>query len=109
MYGSFSGNPKTEWLTDSNDGDRDMLLLEDFWYDDPDEKRWMAPVGSVINGAGIPRPLWATIGSPVAIQQLPARVPTKCSTTPAWPVGVQRCRHVFYTRAYVYGPEPTCG
>jgi len=63
-YGSFSGNPKTEWLCDPQDGDRDMQLLEDFWYDDPDGRRWPANKGSIVNGASIPRPLWATVGSP---------------------------------------------
>jgi len=62
--GSFSGDPKTEWLVDPGGADRDMQLLEDFSYTDPAGKRWPAPKGSVINGASIPRPLWATVGSP---------------------------------------------
>lgn len=64
MNGSFSGNPKTEWIVDVGNADREMQLLEDFWYDDPDGRRWDAPKGSVINGASIPRPLWSTVGSP---------------------------------------------
>jgi hypothetical protein len=64
MYGQFSGNPKTEWLTNSTGPDRDMRMLEDFWYIDPNGKTWKAPAGSVINGASIPRPLWSTVGSP---------------------------------------------
>jgi hypothetical protein len=63
-HGSFSGNPKTEWLTESDGSDRNMSLLEDFWYDDPNGKRWLASYESVINGASIPRPLWSTVGSP---------------------------------------------
>jgi len=63
-HGSFSGNPKTEWLVDQNGDDRDMAILEDFWYLDPDGRKWNAPRGSVINGASIPRPLWSTVGSP---------------------------------------------
>ncbi|MBU1961726.1 MAG: DUF1353 domain-containing protein, partial [Gammaproteobacteria bacterium] len=38
--------------------------MDDFWFDDPDGKRWLAPAGSSINGASIPRPLWSTVGSP---------------------------------------------
>lgn len=64
MNGSFSGNPKTEWLEDPAKPDRNMKLIEDFWYDDPENRRWLAPKDSVINGASIPRPLWATVGSP---------------------------------------------
>lgn len=64
MSGTFSGNPQTEWLVDTGKADREMKLLEDFWYDDPDGRRWNASKGSVINGASIPRPLWSTVGSP---------------------------------------------
>jgi len=63
-HGSFSGNPKTEWLVDENGADRDMQLIEEFWYLDSDGRKWLAPKGSIINGASIPRPLWATVGSP---------------------------------------------
>jgi hypothetical protein len=63
-HGSFSGNPKTEWLVDKNGDDRDMALLEDFWYLDPSGRKWEAPKGSVVNGVSIPRPLWSMIGSP---------------------------------------------
>ncbi|MGJ0429034.1 DUF1353 domain-containing protein [Methylobacter sp.] len=63
-HGKFSGNPKTEWLTDDNGTDRDMRLLEDFSYTDLDGKLWLAPEGSVVNGASIPRPLWSSVGSP---------------------------------------------
>lgn len=62
--GEFSGNPKTEWLVDPVGADRDMRLIEDFWYIDPDGKKWLAPAQSVINGASIPRSLWAKVGSP---------------------------------------------
>lgn len=63
-HGSFSGNPKTEWLVSATGADRDMVLLEDFWYLDPSGKTWLAPKGGVINGASIPRPLWSSVGSP---------------------------------------------
>lgn len=63
-YGRFSGNPKTEWLTDAAAPDRDMKLAKDFWYEDPNGKRWSAPAGSIINGASIPKPLWSVVGSP---------------------------------------------
>jgi hypothetical protein len=62
-YGTFSGNPKTEWLCEHGE-DRNMRLLEAFWYIDPQGRRWDAPQGSIINGASIPRTLWSSIGSP---------------------------------------------
>ncbi len=62
--GSFSGDPRTRWISDSNGRDRDMELLEDFSYTDPDGRVWPAPAGSVVNGASIPSFLWSTVGSP---------------------------------------------
>ena len=62
-YGSFSGNPKTEWLSEAGE-DRNMCLLETFWYIDPDGRRWEAPKGATTNGASIPRTLWSSLGSP---------------------------------------------
>ena len=63
-HGTFSGNPKTEWLVNASEEDRDMRLLEDFDYTDPDGRVWPAPKDSIVNGASIPRPLWSTVGSP---------------------------------------------
>jgi hypothetical protein len=59
----FSGDASTRWLTE-NVPDRDMRLLADFWFEDSKGVRWDAPVGSEINGASIPRPLWSLVGSP---------------------------------------------
>ncbi len=53
----------TRWLTESGD-DRNMQLVEPFWFRDPDGKVWDAPEKSTVNGASIPRPLWTLIGSP---------------------------------------------
>lgn len=61
--GSFSGNPKTEWLSGRGE-DSNMSMLETFCYTDPQGRRWEAPQGSVTNGASIPRTLWSSIGSP---------------------------------------------
>lgn len=62
-FGNFSANPRTEWLVDGGE-DRNMLMLEDFWYVDPQGRRWEAPRNSVINGASIPVALWSSVGSP---------------------------------------------
>jgi hypothetical protein len=56
--------PTTKWLSLPSKNDRDMLLLEDFTYTDPQGVRWLAPRHSTINGASIPSALWTTVGSP---------------------------------------------
>lgn len=61
--GTFSGDPVTRWLSETGD-DRNMEILEAFTFTDPAGKVWKAPVGSVVNGASIPRPLWSVVGSP---------------------------------------------
>jgi hypothetical protein len=59
-WGRFSGNPKTEWIVH----EREMQLLEDFAYIDAADRAWVAPKGSIIDGASIPRALWTVVGSP---------------------------------------------
>lgn len=82
-HGTFSGNPKTEWLVDAAVPDRDMALLFDFSFTDPDGKVWPAPKASVVNGASIPQPLWSTVGSPYTDDYRRASVvhDVACSTT----------------------------
>ena len=55
----FSGYPLTRWK-----GDRLMILEEEFFYVDKDQKKWFVPKCSELNGATIPRVLWSIIGSP---------------------------------------------
>ena len=62
-HGQFSGDPVTRWLAEAGD-DRKMQILEEFTFTDTAGKVWKAPVGSVVNGASIPRPLWSLVGSP---------------------------------------------
>ena len=61
--GRFSGDPRTRWLSEPGD-DRKMEMLEEFTFTDPAGRVWRAPVGSLVNGASIPRPLWSVVGSP---------------------------------------------
>ena len=59
--GQFIGRVVAEWLADG----RKMLLMEDFKYIDKKGVTWLAPNGSVINGASIPPSLWGeSYGSP---------------------------------------------
>ena len=64
----FEGEVRTEWLVETATGDdaadRRMQLLEDFAFVDPSGTRWLAPLGHIVDGASIPRVLWAVAGSP---------------------------------------------
>lgn len=60
---AFSGEAEARWLTEAV-VDRDMVLTKAFWFQDMKGRRWDAPAGSKVNGASIPRFLWAAVGSP---------------------------------------------
>lgn len=59
-WGRFEGQVVASWDADG----RLMTLREDFAYVDPTGKRWLAPAGTVVDGASIPRLFWTVIGSP---------------------------------------------
>ncbi|HSH39313.1 MAG TPA: DUF1353 domain-containing protein [Chthoniobacterales bacterium] len=59
-WGHFSGPVETRW---ENDGVT-MVLLNELRYTDPYGQVWVAPVGSKVNGASIPRAFWSIIGGP---------------------------------------------
>lgn len=59
--GVFVGEVITKWLT--ADG-RSMELLEEVKFVESSGRCWVAPAGSVIDGASIPRFFWRFIGSP---------------------------------------------
>lgn len=59
-YGHFVGELKVRWLPDG----RSMELLEKFSYVGPDNRKWTAKKGAIVNGASIPRILWTLVGPP---------------------------------------------
>lgn len=59
--GTFIGTVVAEWLDTDN---RSMVLKAPFAYIDSSGDRWDAPVGSVVDGASIPRAAWTIIGGP---------------------------------------------
>jgi hypothetical protein len=59
-WGSFNGEPVTKWNPDG----RTMTLLTELRYTDPNGNVWVAPIGSVVDGASIPRYLWSIMGGP---------------------------------------------
>lgn len=56
----FIGDVIVKWLSDG----REMKLLDDFTYIDPNGKYWTAPKNSIIDGASIPQVFWTIIGGP---------------------------------------------
>jgi len=59
-WGYYSGYPETRWDPDG----RSMTLLNELRYTDPDGILWIAPAGSKVDGASIPRSLWSLMGGP---------------------------------------------
>jgi hypothetical protein len=59
-WGYYSGYPETRWDPDG----RSMTLLNELRYTDPDGVEWVAPAGSKVDGASIPRSLWTFMGGP---------------------------------------------
>jgi len=56
----FSGDVEARWFHDG----RTMKLLRDFSFSDRTGKLWLAPAGSKVDGASIPRAFWSTVGPP---------------------------------------------
>ncbi len=61
-FGRFDGEVIASW---NNDG-REMTLREDFIYVDSTNRQWVAPAGSVVNGASIPAAFWSLVGNVLA-------------------------------------------
>lgn len=59
-WGYYSGPVDTRWNSDG----RTMTLLNELRYVDPSRETWIAPAGSVVDGASIPRALWSFMGGP---------------------------------------------
>jgi hypothetical protein len=59
-WGYYSGEPVTKWNPDG----RTMTLLTELRYTDPKGEVWVAPEGSLVDGASIPRYLWSIMGGP---------------------------------------------
>lgn len=59
-WGYYTGQPLTKWNPDG----RTMTLVSELCYTDPRGAVWVAPAGSVVDGASIPKPLWSFMGGP---------------------------------------------
>src|SRR6266571_4679768 len=59
-WGHYSGYVEARWEPDG----RNMTLISELRYTDPNGVVWIAPAGSVVDGASIPRSLWSIMGGP---------------------------------------------
>jgi hypothetical protein len=59
-WGYYSGPVDARWDSDG----RGMTLLNELRYIDPKGVVWIAPAGSKVDGASIPRSLWSFMGGP---------------------------------------------
>jgi hypothetical protein len=59
-WGYFSGTIDTRWEADG----RTMTLLNELRYTDPKGVVWIAPAGSKVDGASLPKAFWSIIGGP---------------------------------------------
>lgn len=59
-WGRYSGPIETRWEDDGIT----MVLLNELRYTDPYGQVWVAPAGSRVNGASIPKVFWSMIGGP---------------------------------------------
>lgn len=64
VFAQFSGDPKTQWISEPGKNDRKMKILEDFSYTDIYGTVWLVPENWVVDGASIPKFFWNKIGSP---------------------------------------------
>jgi hypothetical protein len=90
-WGHYSGYVEARW---ENDG-RTMTLLSELRYTDPNGGIWIAPAGSVVDGASIPRSLWTLMGGPFEGKYRNASVLHDVSYdqhTKPWP----ECDRMFY-------------
>lgn len=63
--GVFSSTPKIEFIDTPNAPNRNVRVIEDFTFTEAANRTvWDAPVGSLVDGASIPRVLWSLVGSP---------------------------------------------
>jgi hypothetical protein len=81
-----------------------MTVIADFHYVDPDGKLWAAPAGTVVDGASIPRILWAIVGSPYTGDYRRASiVHDKATEDPALPAKKRKAADRMYYHACLFG------
>jgi hypothetical protein len=98
-FGRFSGNPQAEWSPDG----RRMTLLQDFWYEDQNGKKWTASKGSEVDGASIPQAFWWLIGGPFEGRYRNASVVHDTECNPPYKNGWREVHRMFYSASRAGG------
>ena len=83
-----------------------MTLLNELRYTDPNGEVWVAPAGSVVDGASIPRSLWSLMGGPFEGKYRNASVLHDVAYdqhTRSW----QHCDRMFYSAMRCSGVSAT--
>ncbi|GAB4038074.1 DUF1353 domain-containing protein [Spirosoma gilvum] len=62
--GRFLSSVLGQWI-DTDNGHRNLKLLNDFGYVDSKGKVWQVPSGTIIEEASIPKPLWVQDSTPL--------------------------------------------
>jgi hypothetical protein len=102
--GSYEGPVRVEWVRGAELAHY-MRLLQEFAFNDPNGKRWVAAAGYETDGASIPRAFWTLVGGPFEGQYREAAVihDQYCSTkTETW----QATHRVFYDGMIASGVSP---
>lgn len=60
MPARYEGHPQVEFLADG----RNVRLIANLTFFDPNETRWAVPAGAVVDGASIPALFWPIVGGP---------------------------------------------
>lgn len=69
-WGAFPTSARVELLDDG----RQLKLMEDFVYIDPQERVWVANKDTVVDGASIPQAFWSITGGPLEGQYRKASI-----------------------------------
>jgi hypothetical protein len=101
-------NPQTEWLASARDKDRKMALLKSFTFFNSQGRDWTAPQATVIDGASIPRALWALVGSPYCGYYRRASIvhDWACDQAVGDPAARKRADRMFYEACRAGGCNP---
>lgn len=73
LHGTFSADGPSGTFRTGPDRP-EFTLSQQFYFDDPDAKRWVVPAGITVNGASIPQIFWSIIGGPFEGDYLNASV-----------------------------------